>query len=225
MSCMNVSPRSKAFESTNRLPKLAGQTCGYSLGNSSSRALSGKRSETGPFGVEEASNPNSVTSVRTRRAVRSGWPVVGSPPLSNSPRMSASRSSLRFQSATPLKKCPKPLLQLIQLEQSRHELNLIQADSKEPQHKHLQRFQREVSSSVQVPCRGISAKSIMRLYSPRLQARVQGHARLTIDHALRCRFDRPSHGSSSGSLDHFHREMMNVIQTVMGAGMAMMRLP
>ena len=46
------------------------QTCGYSLGNSSSSALSGKRSETEPFGVEDASNPSSVTSARMRRAVR-----------------------------------------------------------------------------------------------------------------------------------------------------------
>ena len=61
MGCMTVSLR-LAFDVWLVL-SFVGQTCGYSLGNSSSSALSGKRSETEPFGVEDASKRERSTDV------------------------------------------------------------------------------------------------------------------------------------------------------------------
>jgi hypothetical protein len=77
-------------------------------------------------------------------------------------------SRLRFESAAPLNEFPEPLLQLIQVEKSRHELQLTQADFKKPEHVLFHSFQGEISHPSKSPCRGMSAKSIMRLYSPRL---------------------------------------------------------
>src|SRR6185437_11355100 len=67
------------------------QVSGKSLGNSASSVSTGKRSVTAPFGVSELSRPTEVSSLRTRRAVRSGKPVMRpTSPRWNSPRISAS---------------------------------------------------------------------------------------------------------------------------------------
>jgi hypothetical protein len=70
------------------------QVCGFRRGNKSSSACTGKRSDTSPFGVSEASIPSAMTSFKTRRADLSGRPVILSiSPRSNSPRLSASSNS------------------------------------------------------------------------------------------------------------------------------------
>lgn len=67
--------------------------CGYKRGNSGSRLLAGNRSETGPFGVLDASSPSITRSFSTRRAERSGSPVIpDASPRSTSPRTRVSSS-------------------------------------------------------------------------------------------------------------------------------------
>lgn len=60
-------------------------------GNIASASSGGKRNETGPLGVSEASRPAAQAPFKTRLAVRSGRPVIlAASPRSNSPRMAAS---------------------------------------------------------------------------------------------------------------------------------------
>ncbi|MBS4049463.1 MAG: IS3 family transposase [Alphaproteobacteria bacterium] len=63
---------------------------GNNWGNSTSSVSTGKRRDTGPFGVSDASRPLSTTSFNIRRAVRSERPVIrAASPRSNSPRIAA----------------------------------------------------------------------------------------------------------------------------------------
>jgi hypothetical protein len=73
-------------------PPPEGQACTYNRGNRTSSDSDGKRRETCPFGVVEASRPSVTTSFSTRRAVRSGRPVM----CDISPRSSASAAQSTF---------------------------------------------------------------------------------------------------------------------------------
>ena len=84
-----------AFGSLGASGRPSGYVSGNSAGNSISTASSGKRSDTGPFGVSEARMP-SVTSAPSRsRALRSLRPVTrAASPRGSSPRCSACSSRL-----------------------------------------------------------------------------------------------------------------------------------
>ena len=44
----------------------------------------------------------------------------------------------------------QPACQIVELEQARHEIHLIQADSREPKHELVQRAERKVTATVQI---------------------------------------------------------------------------
>ena len=78
----------EASLSDQEIESPAHQVCGYRRGNKSSSACTGKRSDTFPFGVSEASIPSAMTSFKTRRADLSGRPMI----LSISPRSNSGSS-------------------------------------------------------------------------------------------------------------------------------------
>ena len=112
------------------------QVSGNSRGNSTSRASAGKRRDTAVLGVSESSSPAAMTSARTRRAVRSGRPVMWAwmSPRSNSPRISASsksREGFRFEGRT-LYIGSQPRSQTVDLEKVAHEFHLVETYLKKP---------------------------------------------------------------------------------------------
>lgn len=112
------------------------QACGYNRGNRISKLWAGNRSETGPFGVADASSPSFTRSFNTRRVERSGSPVIlDASPRSISPRTSVSSSS-RAASGFKPSRCATTArsrcARWSSFKQARHEHDLIDRDTEEP---------------------------------------------------------------------------------------------
>ena len=87
--------------------------------------------------MSEASSPEAITSLRTRRAVplgkaRKAWRLATIELASNECFLEHA-SSLRFQGLTAFDENPKPLHKGSELEKSRHEFHLIETHMQEPE--------------------------------------------------------------------------------------------
>lgn len=95
-----------------------------------------------------------MTSFNTRRAARSGNPVIrATSPRSNSPRISVSSSSRGasgFQRGASLDMIPQAFGKRIDLEQPRHECHLVEAGPEKPQNEFIEGAKRKLPPPVEI---------------------------------------------------------------------------